>query len=77
MNIFPRQCEEKKKRRCIAFLNYSFNFIEEEMQYERMWKERKEKKKQAKFLLPSELIFFREGGAAYSHGNLFNKKVLR
>lgn len=47
------------------------------MQYERMWKERKEKKKQAKFLLPSELIFFREGGAAYSHGNLFNKKVLR
>lgn len=38
---------------------------------------KKEKKKQAKFLLPSELIFFREGGAAYSHGNLFNKKVLR
>lgn len=62
--------EIKKKRPCIAFLNYSFNFIEEEMQYD------VEKKKQAKFLLPTSL-FFREGRAAYSHGNLFNKKVLR
>lgn len=71
MSVFPEQCEEiKKKRPCIAFLNYSFNFIEEEMQYD------VEKKKQAKFLLPASL-FFREGRAAYSHGNLFNKKVLR
>lgn len=71
MSVFPQQCEEiKKKRPCIAFLNYSFNFIEEEMQYD------VEKKKKAKFLLPASL-FFREGRAAYSHGNLFNKKVLR
>lgn len=35
MSVFPQQCEEiKKKRPCIAFLNYSFNFIEEEMQYD-------------------------------------------
>lgn len=70
MSVFPQQCEEiKKKRPCIAFLNYSFNFIEEEMQYD-------VEKKKAKFLLPASL-FFREGRAAYSHGNLFNKKVLR
>lgn len=44
--------DKKKRRWCIAFLNYSFNFIEEEMQYDV-----KKKKKQAKFLLPASLFF--------------------
>lgn len=71
MSVFPQQCEEIKKKNDHVSHFLIIPSTLSRKKCNTMWK-----KKKAKFLLPASL-FFREGRAAYSHGNLFNKKVLR